>query len=375
MAFKAVALNASSVKASPITAEEFAAAMAALAGEVFSFSPAAKVKTNAKKVSPSLAVAVSGGPDSMALCLLAAEYAAARGLRLIAFHVDHGLRSASAREAAQVAAWLTARGIPVRILRWRHGAVASAIQAQARDARYRLLVRAAKRARAAAVLLAHHQDDQAETVLLRLCKGSGVDGLSGMAGERVQDGVRFLRPLLSMPRARLLATCRAQGQKFLQDPSNRNPAYARARLRRVEGLLSAEGLSAESLVLLATRARLAAEALSQQTAKVLPQILSKALEDKAAVILKRAALLKQPDEIALRVLSVALHAVSPQPHPVRFVQRLSLLNAIREKAFRARTLAGVIIRREGVFLSFQPEPPRKKARAARNTLKNKEKSR
>ena len=203
--------------ASPLDETRFAALMAAL-------GPFER--------RPRLAVAVSGGPDSLALCLLAERWAQARGGATVGLIVDHGLRPESAREAGQVAAWLSARGIAQQVLSWQGAKPASGIQAAARAARYELLCAWCRAAGVLHLLTAHHRDDQAETVALRQARGSGADGLAGIAPVRELAGLRLLRPLLTVPKAALTALLAAAGQPWLEDPSNRAAAFARARLRR-----------------------------------------------------------------------------------------------------------------------------------------------
>ena len=180
---------------------------------------------------PHVAVGVSGGPDSLALALLAAGWTRRRGGRLTALIVDHGLRAKSAREAATVARWLDARGIAHAVLRWDGAKPSSAIQARAREARHAILAEWCRRAGVLHLLLAHHRDDQLETALLRRARASGPDGLAAMAPVVERESLRILRPLLPIASARLRATLRALGQDWIDDPSNRNDAFARVRIR------------------------------------------------------------------------------------------------------------------------------------------------
>jgi tRNA(Ile)-lysidine synthase len=200
----------------PVTGTDFAHAMAAVG----------PFESN-----PHLAVGLSGGADSMALVLLLADWVQARGGRLLTLTVDHGLRRESAAEAAQVATWMAERGIAHRILPWQGCKPASGIQAGARAARLRLLADAAAGRGILHLALAHHADDQAETAHLRRERGSGGDGLAGMPLVREMGAVRLIRPLLPFPKARLHATCRVAGLDWVDDPSNRDPRYARAALR------------------------------------------------------------------------------------------------------------------------------------------------
>jgi tRNA(Ile)-lysidine synthase len=180
---------------------------------------------------PHVAVGVSGGPDSMALALLADAWARGRGGRITALIVDHGLRAESAGEAAMVARWLGARGIAHATLQWRGPKPVSAIQAEARAARHAALAGWCADAGVLHLLLAHHRDDQIETMLLRRAARSGPDGLAAMAPVIERVVLRILRPLLAVPPARLKATLRARRQDWIDDPSNRNPAFTRVRVR------------------------------------------------------------------------------------------------------------------------------------------------
>ena len=181
---------------------------------------------------PTLAAAVSGGPDSTALALLAAGWAHARGGEILALIVDHGLRPEAAAEATQVAGRLASVGIGSRILHWDGAKPATGIQAAARAARYRLLEGACRSAGILHLLLGHQREDQAETVAMRVAGGSGPTGRAGMPVVSELAGMRLLRPLLAVPKSRLVATLRAAGQSWQVDPSNLAPGFHRARLRQ-----------------------------------------------------------------------------------------------------------------------------------------------
>jgi tRNA(Ile)-lysidine synthase len=201
------------------------------------------------EAAPHIAVAVSGGADSMALALLSHDWVRARGGAVLAISVDHGLRQDAAAECRQVRAWLANKGIVHRTLRWQGEKPHGGIQAAARQARYDLLAVCCRSKGILHLLTAHHGDDQAETLLLRLDKSSGIEGLAGMAKGRVlgSGGVRMLRPLLAQRHADLVATLEARDQFWLQDPSNRDTKYARVRARQL--LACDEGRTAELLAL------------------------------------------------------------------------------------------------------------------------------
>lgn len=192
-------------------------------------------------------MAVSGGPDSLALLHLADRWARSRGARLLVLTVDHALRPEAADEAAAVAAICRARGLEHRTIRWDGPKPSTGLQAAAREARLSLLTAACHAAVTDTLLLAHHREDQAETVLHRIDRGTGPEGLAGIAPESWRQGVRLVRPFLGVPKARLSATCRAADLSAADDPSNRDPRFARVRLRQMRPALDAVGLTVERL--------------------------------------------------------------------------------------------------------------------------------
>lgn len=182
--------------------------------------------------SPTLAIAVSGGADSMALLLLAHEWAEKEKGRVIALTVDHGLRPASQAEAAQVSTWCKTRDIEHHILTapkdWHPE---TGIQQKARELRYDLLTSWCKKNRVLHLLTAHHAGDQTETLLFRLARGSFIEGLACIPTVSLRDGVRLIRPLLGFSKIDLYHYLSAENQPWIDDPSNQNPLYTRNRVR------------------------------------------------------------------------------------------------------------------------------------------------
>jgi tRNA(Ile)-lysidine synthase len=180
---------------------------------------------------PTLAIALSGGIDSMALLLLAGQWVAARGGKLIALTVDHGLRPESFDEALAVQTICQDMSVEHHLLRWRPPAKKSALQQQARDARYELLTKWCIDHDVLHLLTAHHRDDQVETLFFRLARGSDLRGLACMPAVTHFKQLRLLRPLLEISKQQLVASLNHKKQQWLEDKSNHSPAYTRNRIR------------------------------------------------------------------------------------------------------------------------------------------------
>ncbi|MFQ5775220.1 MAG: tRNA lysidine(34) synthetase TilS [Kiloniellaceae bacterium] len=273
---------------------------------------------------PQIAVGVSGGADSLALAVLLDDWARARAGRVVALTVDHGLRRESAAEAAQVGRVLAALGLAHRTLRWRGTKPPANVQAAARRARYDLLTGWCARHRVLHLALAHQRDDQAETLLLRLGRGSGVDGLAAMAPVAELSAVRVLRPLLPVPKARLEATLAARGLPWIEDPTNRDPAHARARLRRLMPALASEGLTADRLGATAAHLGRARAALEAMLARLLARAAT--VHPAGFIELDPVPLAAAPAEVGLRALSRVLMTVGGLEYAPR-LERLERLHA------------------------------------------------
>ena len=313
-----------------------------------------------------LLLAVSGGPDSLALLKLASDWRAARadGPALFAATVDHGLRAQSGAEAQAVSQLCARLGVPHAILVWEGEKPRSRVQERAREARYGLLLDHARACGADVLMVAHHRDDQAETLLMRMARGSGLAGLAGMRPATPLGGLTLARPLLDLAKEDLVAFCAAQGLQPAEDASNADPRYARARLRRLAPALAAEGLDAQRLAELARRAARAEDALAQAAAQAGVRALVSRGPDRA--VLSLSALLAEPQELALRVLEAEIAALAGAP--VR-LQRLEAALARLTEAGRAgralrTTLAGMVLSldREGA-LDLRREGERRRGRA------------
>ena len=335
---------------------------------------------------PVLVLAISGGPDSTALLYLTARWRASRerALRLVAVTIDHGLRPESRREAAAVKRLSGIFGVEHRTLRWTGAKPSTGLLEKARVARYRLLHAAARRAKARCVLTAHTLDDQAETVLFRIMRGSGLAGICGMArkvpiddlistirrsgqpagavGSAPDRGglcyqgrpmgrphdvsdVMLIRPLLDVPKARLIVTLREAGIDYADDPTNADPRFTRARLRRMMPTLAAEGLTPQRLIRLAhrvQRSEAAHEAVVNWAARRIGLY-----PDTRKITFGTREWGEFPAEIALRLLGRAIGTIGNEgPVELGKLEALSdaLSAALAEGTPRfRRTLAGAMV--------------------------------
>lgn len=301
---------------------------------------------------PRLAVAVSGGADSTALALLARDWATARGGSVRAFLVDHGLRPDSAAEAARALGRLAALWIPARLLLWRGPAPSRRVQERARAARLALLEAACAEAGILHLLLAHHAEDQRETVAMRAARRSGPEGLAGMPALRETARVRLLRPLLDVPKARLIATLRARGIAWEEDPSNRDPRFERARLRRAATALP-------SLAAIAAAGRRRAE--REEAMAALAARIVRPDPRHRRLLIEAAPLFSAKPELAHLVLRRALHAVGGGPYPpapAAVARLLAGLGAAPDGA--RRSLGRCLVTRRGAVVAIAPEPARQR---------------
>jgi tRNA(Ile)-lysidine synthase len=264
------------------------------------------------KAAPALVLAVSGGSDSIALMWLMARWrrALARGPRLVAVTIDHGLRAEAAREARDVKRLAQSLELEHHTMHWTGNKPKTGVPAAARAVRYRLLAQAARSAGATHILTAHTRDDQAETLLMRLLRGSGIVGLSAMVRESEREGVVLARPLLDVSKSQLIATLNKAGISFADDPTNRDLGFTRPRLRVLLPALAAEGGDARSLARLASRlarANAAVEILADGAERYLALKSSQAESSvPAGQNFDAAAFAALPEEIRLRLLKRAI---------------------------------------------------------------------
>jgi tRNA(Ile)-lysidine synthase len=300
-----------------------------------------------------VAVAVSGGADSLALLDCIDRWRKARGRPdVVVLTVDHGLRPDSAAAAQTVKAIAEARGLPVRVLVREGPPPATGIEAAARGARYRLLLDACREEGVSHLAVAHQRDDVAETFLMRLKRGAGVFGLAAMRPLLSAGDVMLVRPFLGVPRARLAATTAAAGLTPVDDPMNRDPRFGRTSVRR---LLAAGDLDSALVAALAARFADLADAIDAEATACIAGSVD--VDPYGIAWLDRGRLAGSPEEIRERVLVRLLIAVGGADYPPRSDRLAALASAIlvgggvRLK----RTLAGVVVEGRGERLAFYRE--------------------
>ncbi len=295
-------------------------------------------------VSLPLVLAVSGGPDSIALMRLAAQWADNRSVlpQIYAVTVDHGMRPESVHEARQVATWAAQVGIQHQTLSWQGEKPESNLQSEARDARYRLLSQYCLDKGSTCLAIAHHMNDQAETFLLRLARGSGIDGLAAVPKTReitdCDPPIRLIRPLLSFSRERLRATLMEMDQGWIDDPSNDDARFARVKARKLKSTFEDLGLTQDRILATSSRMAQAREALAHYR----DDLFSRAVRVYPAgyCTLDRHALLEAPREVGLRCLSKCLRIVAGAPYGPRYERLERLYASLGESEFAGKTLHG-----------------------------------
>jgi tRNA(Ile)-lysidine synthase len=322
------------------------------------------------RTAPALILAVSGGPDSIAMMWLAARWRRAlrHGPRLVAVTVDHGLRVEAAREAREVKRLAGELAVEHRTMRWTGVKPKTGIPAAAREARYRLLAQAARRYGATHLLTAHTRDDQAETFLMRMSRGSGLAGLGAMARLSLRDGIALTRPLLDVPKSRLLATLDKARVPFASDPTNQDPSFTRPRFRALMPALAAEGCDARNLARLAgrmARADAALELMTDGAERFLAVRDPNSSWHLRGYDFDAAAFSELPEEIRVRLLARVIDRIGHEG-PAEFGKVEALVHrltaAIRTGQRLRLTLAGALVTLAKERLSVVAAPHRRRPR-------------
>lgn len=302
---------------------------------------------------PVLGIAVSGGGDSVALLHLLHDFSQTHSIELHVITVDHGLRDGSATEALEVSKLCDALQLPHTIVHWDDWDQQGNLQKAARDARYRLIADWARENRLQTVALGHTLDDQAETVLMRLARGAGVDGLSAMTPRRLSEGITWIRPLLDVARTDLRQDLSGRGVTWAEDPSNDDTRFDRIKMRKALDVLAPLGIDAQALGQVAFNMARARDALSWQAFLEARRI---TVTDAGAVRIDWRAYRTLPDEAARRILLSALGWISGSDYAPRRRPVLALIDSLKQGT--GGTVDGCHAWRERdalwVFREYQP---------------------
>lgn len=299
-----------------------------------------------------LAAAVSGGPDSMVMCYLLQKFCIKNNIALHVLIVNHMLRTESSAEAQNVQLFLNNQGIKTKILTWDGKKPSSNIQALAREKRYQLLSDYCKTNNIHHLITGHQADDQAETVLLRIIRGSGIDGIAGMQESSKINNIFILRPMLSIRRSEIMKMIQETQWLYVEDPSNKNSAFSRIKVRN---LLSNPEWSFmhNKLQLLGKNATRARNYLQQQTDNFIKNKWTFSELGTASINLHE--YITEHEEIALRALSKVLMYIGGNTLPPRLVQIEKIYSDLKTNQWNDRTLFGCILRLRKKQLSIMRE--------------------
>jgi tRNA(Ile)-lysidine synthase len=287
-----------------------------------------------------IGVAVSGGADSMLLCFLTHSYCLKYGIPFEAIIIDHKLRLESTKEVRITEQFLVKNGILAKVITWEGTKPQANIQAKAREARYRLLAQYCNSNAFTHLLTGHHMNDQAETIFMRIIRGSGVDGINGISPVSEIYGIKLIRPLLQFSRSQII-TCMNQIQwPYVDDPSNKNTKFKRVLVRSLLAHHDFEKLS-DRLILLGENASRVSDYLHKQTAFFIEG--SCKLSNFGTACLDYGKFTAEHIEIALRALVKILMLVGGNTYPPRLKTLKLLYQKLLDASVNKLTAGGCII--------------------------------
>ena len=309
---------------------------------------------NAQIIDSKIAIAVSGGVDSMVLMNLAKESDFLNDKNVFILVVDHGLRAESKQEAKFVKNEAKKLGFPTRILKWKGSKPNKRIQEEARNKRYSLLINFCRENNINNLYLAHHLDDQIETFLFRMFRGSGLQGLTSFSSSYERNGLTLIRPLIDTPKSELISYARRKKINWVEDPSNENQKYDRVKLRKVLPLIYKEGFDKKVFLKSVKKLRLANQALDQITKEFVLQYVI--INKNISVFIKKELFLTAPEDVQLRVLQNTIRIFSGERYySPNYLKILNLMNWARnDNNISAKTLGGTIFRkRKGGLILYK----------------------
>ena len=302
----------------------------------------------------SIALAVSGGPDSTALMFIFSKSKKIKKDNVTILVVDHGLRKNSSDEANLVKRNAIKIGFKCKILKWAGAKPSSGIQEAARKARYNLMLSWCEKNNIKKLFLAHHLDDQVETFLMRLSKGSGVDGLTSMSKNTIISNLNLIRPFLEISKNRLIEIANSSRLEWVTDPSNLNLSYQRSRMRKLMPSLSKEGIDSHHINLVIKRM----DSVKQALKDIVDIDISKFVKNMNDISysLSYEAINKLSPEILLRILERIIMVASGSVYPAKRTKVEGILSWLSsDNSIRAKTLGGVVIRKRKDYVIFYRE--------------------
>jgi len=301
-------------------------------------------------------VAVSGGPDSLALCALSHTYLIEKKNKVFFVLVDHGIRTNSSNEAQKVKNLLKKKGIYLKILKNKKK-INKNIQSQAREIRYQLLLNFCKKQKINFIMTGHHRDDQIETFLIRLSRGSGVQGLSSMNKiSSLSKTIKLFRPLLSEKKKDLIFLAKYYFGKVFKDPSNTNQKYLRTKIRNLIKQFKKSGIEPDRIINSINNLASTRDTLNFYIQRIERNCI---IKKKHTISIDLKIFLLENSEMQLKILSNCIKKVSKNYYPVRAKKVLSLLDRVRSNKSLKATLGGCIITRRKKNLIISKEELKK----------------
>ena len=311
-----------------------------------------------------LAVAVSGGVDSV--CLL--HWAVKIGLNVIALHVNHGLRDAADTETQYVVDLCKKLQIPCQVFYWTDDKPTTGLEAAARDARYKFMTDWCLENNIDALMIAHQADDQIETFLMNLSRGSGVSGLSAMQPESYRNGVKIVRPLLGIFRSELIKYCDENDIKYFDDEMNEDESYTRVKIRKNRHLMSDKlGISDSRILLAIENLSRARDALDSNIDSLVQSVL---YDDYA--LFSDSFLFDLPPDIGLKFIGVLIQTIGGNNYQPRLNSLVFALSKLKSDC--KFTLGHCTLRRFKNQILIVPEGAKTSIRKKNEKIKRLKKS-
>ena len=310
------------------------------------------------EVRSDFAVAVSGGPDSLALLFLSKQYAEDNNLNFIAIGIDHSLRTNSKDEIQWVKKFLKKKKIKFYSIKWEGKKPQSNIMALAREKRYQLLTNHCKKLKIPYLLTAHHLDDEIENFLMRLIRGSGLKGLSSLKPrlKHKKTGVYIVRPLLEHPKKSLIKYLATIKQAYIEDPTNKDNRFDRTRIRILSSKLITEGLNKSRFLNVISNLKKSENAIISSIDFYLREIIIN--ENKNSIKINLRKFIEMPDEIQFRILVKIASLVGMKKQSLRAQSVLNLINKINKADFKQATFNKCLFKRSQGFVNVIPEKGR-----------------